>query len=199
MSNEDLSGRAGDGQFGAYVPPPPASSGRSPWLYVALGCGIFTLLIFGGCIGAGIYFGNKVKQQINKPLDKEALAKELSDVPIYPNAKLDEKTTKILQATTGFTKGLMKDGQSMAFAAYISADDDSQILKWYDKNMVGAGYKAISTQESESTGTTASHSFSKGDVVVVIQIPAGKSEDSFHILRMQGMGKSRVKAQASGD
>jgi hypothetical protein len=192
-------GGGGSGQYGReYVPPPPpATSRRSPWLYVALGCGLFTVLLVGGCVAFISIAGNKLAQEMKKPLDKAALQREMADVPTYPGAKIDEKSTKAAGAVFGFMKGMMKKGQSMTFAAYTTPDDDAKVLAWYDKAMTAAGYQRAKGT-AKSGNVEEQRMYRKGDVIVMVQIPGGASTASFHLMRMQGMDEKEAGGLTKG-
>ena len=180
------------GQYGAYTPPPPPAARRSPWLWVALGCGGAVLLGFVGCASISAVFMNRMKTEMSKPLDKAAIKKGLKDTPIYPGATLDENGTKGAHVGIGLFKGMGgKAGEvinSMEIAAFKTPDSADKILAWYDTTLTKDGYKQVRSQQSPVSGGEQ-HSYQRGSDVVMVQIPQSTRGVSFILTRAAEGGK----------
>ena len=181
------------GQYGAYTPPPPPAARRSPWLWVALGCGGAVLLGFVGCASISAVFMNRMKTEMAKPLDKSAIMKGLKDTPLYPGATLDENGTKGAHVGIGLFKGMGgKAGEvinSMEVAAFKTPDSSDKILAWYDTTLTSKGFKPVRSQQSPVSGGEQ-RSYLRGNDIVMVQIPQTSSGVSFILTRsMAGKNK----------
>jgi hypothetical protein len=112
----------------------------SPWVWVGLGCSIAALIAFGGCVGLGI-LGQHAVEEFKKPVDpKEAIAK-LGDIPIYQPSTFNELLTKSTRLSTSVVPGKM-----FSPVAFDTSDPPSQVLTWYEQQLVNKGYRATARQ-----------------------------------------------------
>ncbi len=182
MSYGDVSG--GGQQPGMYVPPPPAARGRSPWLYVGLGCGLLVLLSFVGCLVAGKKIADGFSASAKQPFDapKAVAALKTEGIPVYPGATVNEEMSKALRATFSVFEGF-PGMSSMKFnsVAFTSPGTDEEIADWYDKKLPAAGWKA-STAKSPYSGNGANvriqHQYIKGTTQLLVQIGDAKGKNA---------------------
>lgn len=170
---------------GAYTPPPLPRRGLSPWAYVGIGCGVLTLIGFGGCA----YVAVSITQAMNQPLDKKAALAELDDIPLYPGVQLDETTTKATRTSVGFFR-FATQGR-MAIVAFRSPDAPGKVLNWYAEKMPASGYSQGPSGHTEITGRSQAEQvrYLKNDIDVIVQAqpsPEGGSGTMLILMRMRG-------------
>jgi hypothetical protein len=162
----------------AYVPPPPASvkKGRSPWFFVGIGC-LGLILLTVGIVSFGAY---KMITAINRPLTNEEVALSLGNIPIYPKAKLDMTTTKVIQGTAAMTQ-MMTGKESFAAGVFRSADTPDTVVNWYDAELGIRGYvptKARQPSVGQKMENQLMHQyFSKKESKIVIVQAGTVAED----------------------
>jgi hypothetical protein len=197
MSYPNTPNNSNNNDYSNSYPAAPKKA-KSPWLYVGLGClGLF-VLTFGGCAVFVMSAKNKIEAEMKKPLDKEALKQEMGDIPVYPNATLDEKVTKATRAGVGIMSFALQ-GKKMSMAAYSIKEPIADALAWYDQKMPEAGYapaKKTADMKKFQFGPRGgeSHIFVKDREMVQVQSQEGKSEKNVLIvMRMTGFTKEELK------
>lgn len=175
----------GPGQASPYVPPPPpppARRGRSPWLWVAVGCGLLLLLGFGGC-GALFYIvGQRAAETAKRPVTKEQVLGSLGKVPIYPGAQLDLKASQRLRVVSEaanvfgnvFSGGKLQAGM----AAFQAPAPPEKVSQWYDEQF--EGWQKADTRPQPGLGTDAvkithARQYQRGNSTVQVQV--GRRDD----------------------
>ena len=158
----------GPGQYGGYTPPPPSMNGmprkgRSPWVYVGLGCGGLAVLSFAGCVAFGVIIANKAKQEMSRPVSEASIKQGLGDVLVYPDAQLDVNTTHGMNITMPIFRKLFSSKDDGTVGVFRSEDSLDKVLSWYDKKLTAKGFKKASTGQSQMV------CFQKGTEVVGIQ------------------------------
>jgi hypothetical protein len=141
----DTSGGAYPPPSSYLPPPPPVRSRRSPWLWVALGCGLLALLLLGGVVGVGYLFVRNTQRELqkaqNEPLSEAQVRAAIGDTPLYPGARPDIATSKqmrgIVRAAGGIT-GVVSGGKiKTAAAAFLVPATPNKVLAWYTREMEG--------------------------------------------------------------
>lgn len=176
----------GPGQYASYTPPtpslePPGRKPKSPWLYVSLGCGFLILLAFGGCVGAGVMFSNRMKQEMSQPVTEAQATRDIGDTPRYPGAKLDTQTTHAARLAMTLMKTLVGAKGESGGAGFTTPDSFLKVLTWYDEKLRALGYKP---GKEQSNGYT----YQKGTEVLMLQSTRTAKTDTgtqFMILHFQ--------------
>ncbi len=160
---------------GSYVPPPPGSAvrrGKSPWFFVGMGCLGLVLLTL-GIVGYAAY---RVVSVVNRPVTNEEIIQSFGDkFPIYPKAKLDKATSKIMQGTSAVTQMITgKQGFAAAvFRVPVSPDD---VVGWYDVELGKRGFvptKARQPSIGQKMENQVMHQYFKKDVHEMVMVQAG--------------------------
>ena len=82
----------------AFNPPPKPKKALSPWAWTAIGCGgLFTVAILAIIIFITVVAGN-VKSEMAKPFDRAAVLSVIGDLPLYPDASINELQSKAARA-----------------------------------------------------------------------------------------------------
>lgn len=194
---------------GAYVPPPPASAGkrkRSPWLFVGAGCLGMVLLTL-GAIG---YFTYKLMGVVNAPVDTTKVVASLGkDFPIYPKAKLDLATTKIIVGTTTGLKFFTRM-EHISAAAFRVPATPTDAVGWYDVEMSKRGYVPTKSRQpsiGQKMENQVTHQYYKKKEKEMVTIQAGISPDEkkgdaadasiLVVMRMTGISHSSASSEPS--
>jgi hypothetical protein len=171
----------GPGQTSPYLPPePPARRGTSPWVWVAAGCGLLTLLTIGGCIAFGTVFINRATQAVREsertPLTEQQVRAGLGDTPLYPGAKIDIPASKRLRAVAGTAGGFMgalSGGKiKITSGALRTPAPAAKVLSWYETKF--SGWRRVERSRgaipSDAGGRFEARQFQRGDRMVQVQI-----------------------------
>ena len=82
----------------AFNPPPKPKKALSPWAWTAIGCGgLFTVAILALIVFVTVIAGN-VKTEMAKPFDRAAVLSVIGDLPLYPDASINELQSKAARA-----------------------------------------------------------------------------------------------------
>jgi len=104
------------------------------------------------------------------PINKTTVQKQLGDVPLYPNATLDETTTRGLISGFRITEKIAGKQAGAIFrglAVQETQDSPEKVMEYYDQKLRAGGWKATPGQ----SGTHGqSRSYQKGNDVVMIQV-----------------------------
>ena len=159
-----------------YAPPAPPRRGLSPWAWVGIGCGLFTLLGIGGCVAFIAVVGKQVSSEMQKPINREEILASLGDTPRYPNAQFDDNGTKAGRIGLNLTKRLIP-ARSSVVAAFVTRDDADKILSWYDAEMKKRGFQsgasAGGTGLSGGPNGARQRQYRKDDDVAIVQVQRG--------------------------
>ncbi|MES2460640.1 MAG: hypothetical protein V4671_08645 [Armatimonadota bacterium] len=158
---------------GAYVPPPPAPAkrGRSPWFFVGMGC-LGLVLITLGLVGYGAY---QMVTAINRPVTNDEVVRSLGGVPIYPNAKLDMATTKVIQGTAAMTR-MITGKQTFAAGVFRTSVTPDQAVVWYDVELKKLGYEPTNARQpsiGQKMENQVMHQYFKKKAKEIVIVQAG--------------------------
>jgi hypothetical protein len=171
--------------------PSRPKKGRSPWIWVGLGCGLTALLAFGGCVALLGIVGQKAAREMGKPLtQKDALAK-LGDIPIYQPSTFDELMTKGAQIGSSLVPG----GFIAGSAAFDTNDEPAKVLAWYQQALTAKGYHQLPNQPTFNSNLTQA-SFQKESDSILVQVQdasKGTHKYTFLLMRMK-LPKSKASS-----
>lgn len=158
---------------GAYVPPPPAAAkrGRSPWFFVGMGC-LGLVLITLGIVGYGAY---QMVSAINRPITNDEVRDSLGNVPIYPEAKLDMATTKIIQGTAAMTR-MVTGKQTFSAGVFRVSVSPEQAVAWYDVELRKLGYEPTKARQpsiGQKMENQVMHQYFKKQAKEIVIVQAG--------------------------
>lgn len=153
---------------GGYTPPPP-KRGLSPWAWVGIGCGTITLLGVGGCVVIGFKFAKAFNSATSPEDSRKKL--EAAQVPIYPNAQINEPATRGAGGFINLMGGMMGKGTSVSMVAFDSPDAGPKIQDWYVQKTTALGFSKRSDGERTSSAgrNSVQHMYGKGDEVIMVQ------------------------------
>jgi len=167
--------------------PTPPKAGRSPFVYVAAGCGLLTLITMGGCIMLAVNVKNKMVQEQNKPLSVATVEQDLKDIPKPKGAVVDIKQSKVYRAT-------FKAGEAVGFGkvkttagVYTVKGEPEDIVAWYDKVMISKeGWEVApgkTSFQNQKTGVRTQRQYIKGKNQLMVMVgPATEEKKSSLIL-----------------
>ena len=165
-------------------PPPPPRRGRSPWAWVAMGCGGLTLLGFGGCAVFVWSVTNQVRQEMAKPfVEAEAIA-SIGDIPRYPGATIDPEASKAARGGL-LAMRRMIPANRQGVLALRSTDPDEKIMGWYEQQMTKNGYKRREMREQSGRNTQVMWRREKAMAMVQIQHDRKKADVEKMIILMR--------------
>ncbi len=167
-------GSGARGDFYAPPPPPPKRK-MSPWAWVGIGCGLFTLLSLGGCFALFSVARNRFQTAMKQPITEQGVAASLGGVPIYPGARLDMDMTRVIRATFGIVGGLSGGKVTFNCGVYrVPAIAPEKLAAWYAAKLKAAGWKTMPRPpagfNNQRQGITEQSQYAKGDQQVVVQI-----------------------------
>ena len=159
---------------GYYAPPPPPKRKMSPWAWVGIGCGLFTLLGLGGCFALFNVIRNSIQQDLKQPTTPQAVAASLG-VPIYPGANLNTEMTRIMRATFGVANKVSFGKVKISCGVYgVPGIAPGKLAAWYATKLKAAGWKTMPRPpagfNNRQQGITEQSQYAKGDQQVVVQI-----------------------------
>lgn len=167
----------GTGTTGGYYapPPPPPARKMSPWAWVGIGCGLFTLLAFGGCFALFSVAKNRFQETMKQPITEQSVAVSLGGVPVYPGARLDMDMTRVIRATFGIVGGLSGGKVTFNTGVYrVPAIAPDKLAAWYATKLKAAGWKTMPRPpagfNNRQQGISEQSQYGKGDQQVVVQI-----------------------------
>ena len=170
---------------GYYAPPPtpPRRRGLSPWAWVGIGCATLAVFGFAGCAAIIGAFTNSVRQSANQPLDTQQLNKQLSGVPRYPGARVDEEMTKVVRATFDVMNKIPFSKARFHAGAYrVPNIPPDRVIAWYDKNLKAAGWKPMTNVPSgfskPQVNIREQRQYVKGDQQLVVQVGSERQRRS---------------------
>jgi hypothetical protein len=187
------------GQSSSYTPPTggdypaPPRRGRSPWFYVGMGCAGLVLVSFVGC---AVLFSRVASELKNAPTTAAATATALKDIPAYPKANWDAKTTQVASVTLKVMSGALK-ATSTAGGGYTTDDLSAEVFAFYDKEMAKRGYKIASRQDS---GRQVQHMYvnktTKTMAMIQVQDTPGENGGrTILVMRFDGVDTDKVKPE----
>jgi hypothetical protein len=178
-----------------YPPPPGQGFGQPPrrgkpwWVWALFGCGGCALLAAIGiavvaALGVNTY--QSAMQDIGTVTEASVQQSLGSDLPAYPNAKLDLDSTKIL--VTSFRVGEKLGGKAKGSifggaALYRSPDSPQKVMESYDKTLKKSGWQALKTQDSSFQ---QQHQFQKAGGVAIVQTQNDPSSGGTQLTIMRG-------------
>ena len=178
---------------GAY---PTAPKQRSPWMYVLFGClGLF-VITFGGCAILGVLGYNQVKQSMNAPIDKAAIARDFEGIPVYPDATISEEGSKAIRGVLGLV-ARFTPGKKFMSVAYNVKDPEEKVMEWYDAKMIEAGYTPTKeTFQMQNGGVGESKGivkmYKKDKDLVQIQARRGAKGEALILVRFSGFTEAEL-------
>ena len=160
---------------GYYAPPPPPKRKMSPWAWVGIGCGLFTLLGLGGCFALFTVAKGRIETAMKQPITEQEVAASLGGVPIYPGSQLDKDMTRVIRATFGLVGGLSGGKVTFNSGVYrVPAIAPDKLAAWYATKLKAAGWKTMPRPpagfNNRQQGITEQSQYAKGDQQVVVQI-----------------------------
>lgn len=148
----------------------------SPWVFVGMGCLGVTALGILAIGGVGLMVSNTMKEELARPIDKQALLKALEGIPIHPKAFFDEQQTRTARSGSIMaTKFIKLEMTTAAFRLYVP---EQEVRDWYKKTMPEHGY-----QQEDAGNQTHLKFVSKTDQVL---IGSGKSWLSIIRVKLPG-------------
>jgi hypothetical protein len=163
------------------IPTGPKKS-RSPWMWVGIGCGVTTLLAFGGCVAFLGVVGQKAAQEMGKPITKEDAISKLGDIPIYQPSTFSETMTKGAQ----FGSSLIPGQIVSAAVAFETQDNPDQVIRWYQQELAAKGYQQLPKQPTLSSNVTQA-SFQKESDGILVQVQDSNSSAKAYMLLLMRM------------
>lgn len=143
---------------------------RSPWMWVALGCGVSVLLTFGGCVAFLGYVGNRAAQEMRKPLDQKAVLAKLGDTPIYQPSTFNESATKGARIGSSLFPGEM-----VSAAAFDTSSKPNDIFDWYEQQLTAQGYRRLPEQTFPGSKVTQI-SFQRQSENIIVQVEEASTD-----------------------
>lgn len=135
----------------------------SPWVIAGIGClGVAALGVV-GIGGVGLLVSKSVTEEMNKPVDKEALLKQL-DLPLYPKAELDVPLTQKMRAGTIVATKWAK--LEMTAATFTHSASQTEVLDWYKKTLTEKGY----VLKAEGQKKASTQQFVDKDYLVTVDV-----------------------------
>lgn len=111
----------------------------SPWVFVGIGCLGVSALGVVGIGGLGLLVSKTMKEEMARPVDKQALLKALEGVPLPPTASFDEELTRAARSGTVMATKLIK--LEATTAAFRITVPEQEARDWYLKAMQEQGYQ----------------------------------------------------------
>lgn len=135
----------------------------SPWVLAGIGClGVAALGVV-AIGGVGFMVSKTMREELKKPVDKEALLTALK-LPIHPKARFNEELTRGMRAGTVMaTKFTMME---LTMAAFSVDAPLAEVKDWYKKTLSEKGY----TLKSETQEKTQKLSFEQGEYLVTVDL-----------------------------
>jgi hypothetical protein len=156
--------------------------GRSPWMWVGLGCGLTVLLAFGGCVALMGVIGQRAAQEMGKPITQRDVMAELGDIPVYQPSTFDETMTKGVRFGSSLFPGKM-----VTAVAFDTPDEPDKIIDWYQQQLSERGYQKLQSQPTFNSKITQAN-FKKGSQSIIVQIQdakAGGQKYTMVLMRMK--------------
>jgi hypothetical protein len=169
------------------IPTGPKKS-RSPWMWVGIGCGVTTLLAFGGCVAFLSVVGQKAAQEMGKPITKEDAIAKLGDIPIYQPSRFNETMTKGAQ----FGSSLIPGQIVSAAVAFETQDNPERVIRWYQQALAAKGYHQLPKQPTFNSDLTQA-SFQKESDGILVQVQDSRSSAKAYMLLLMRMRLSNAK------
>lgn len=166
----------------AFNPPPKPKKALSPWAWTAIGCGgLFTVAILALIVFVTVIAGN-VKTEMAKPFDRAAVLSVIGDLPLYPDASINELQSKAARAGLKAMSFAIPAGNSAALALDCNAPT-SKVISWYDEELVKQGWKPLGIREN--TGRNQQHQYMKNKDMALVQVQDSPKGDSKTIILMR--------------
>ena len=166
----------------AFNPPPKPKKALSPWAWTAIGCGgLFTVAILAVVIFVTVIAGN-VKSEMAKPFDRAAVLSVIGDLPLYPDASINELQSKAARAGLKAMSFAIPAGNSAAIALDCNAPT-SKIIDYYDQELVKQGWKPLGIRES--TGRNQQHQYMKNKDMALVQVQDSPKGDGKTLILMR--------------
>ena len=166
----------------AFNPPPKPKKALSPWAWTAIGCGgLITVAVIAFTVIATVLFAN-YKSARGKQYDRGAVLSVIGDLPLYPEASINDFQSREAGAALIASKFLMPAGNSAALALDCNAPT-SKVISWYDEELVKQGWKPLGIREN--TGRNQQHQFMKNKDMALVQVQDSAKGDSKTIILMR--------------
>lgn len=170
---------------------PPFRRGRSPWLWVGLGCGLLLLVTFGGCAAFVYVVGKRAAEAVDRPLSKQQVIEALQKTPVYPGAQVDLPTSKqmlVVSEIANKTTGLVSGGKiKTGIGAFSVPAPPDKIIAWYDTQFAGWQKTNARSQPgltNDTINVSASRQYARGGKQVQVQVGrrSGQEKESHLVL-----------------
>lgn len=125
------------------------------------------------------------------PVDRPSMQQKIGqDVPLYPNAVVDELMTRTMLSTTGLAGKISSNVQKFTPTVVGLATDDSdqEILDYYRRELGASGWRE---SQQQRTARGDQYSFVKGKEMLMIQTqdhPQGPNKRLIMLMRMRVPG-----------
>jgi hypothetical protein len=114
------------------------SSNIPRWLWWFLGCSVVVGFIVLCSCGIGGFFAYRFyREAFGPPITLADVKQMLPDLPIYPNAELDERLTNFPTSRMA-TSTLMAD-RFVLYLFFQTKDPPEKVLEWYRREMKRRG------------------------------------------------------------
>jgi tetratricopeptide (TPR) repeat protein len=124
------------------------SSNIPRWLWWFLGCSVVIGFIVLCSCGIGSFFAYRFyRETVGPPITLADVKRMLPDLPIYPNAELDEMLTNF--PTSRMTASIFTGDQFALYLAFQTQDPLEKVLEWYRREMKRRGWREFSLSKTQ--------------------------------------------------
>ena len=168
------------------------SSNIPRWLWWFFGCSVVVGFIVLCSCGIGGFFAYRFyREAVGPPITLADVKQMLPDLPIYPNAELDERLTNL--PTSRMVASIFTEDRFVLYLVFQTQDQPKKVLEWYRREMKRRGWREVSLPKTQvpelakrigGIGTLLSTYFSRGSNQVFFQTmsaaTAGRNSFALH-------------------
>jgi tetratricopeptide (TPR) repeat protein len=125
------------------------SSNIPRWLWWFLGCSFVVGFVVLCSCGIGSFFAYRFyRETVGPPITLADVKRMLPDLPIYPNAELDERLTNL--PTSRMATSIFTEDQFVLYLYFQTEDQPEKVLEWYHREMKRRGWREVSLPKDQS-------------------------------------------------
>jgi len=153
------------------------SSNIPRWLWWFLGCSVVVGFIVLCSCGIGGFFAYRFyRETVGPPITLADVKRMLPDLPIYPNAELDERLTNL--PTSRMAASIFTEDRFVLYLVFQTQDSLEKVFEWYRREMEQRGWREVPLPKTQipewakrigGIGTLLSTYFSRGGNQVFFQ------------------------------